>query len=178
MPVENERKYVLSLDSPEIVFSELASAKKNIEQSYLICMKKQSARIRKSQIFYPNGNVKYSFTFTFKQDVANKTIEVETDITKQDYLLLKKESCLSFNKTRYEIDNWEIDYFKLNGETYFIQAEIELPENCRKPNQIHPIIQKHLLHVVKRGDGRFSSKKLGDMKYAKKLLQTLTKEIE
>lgn len=164
------------MDAPEGAFEKLADVKEDIEQSYLICVKKQSARIRKSQASYPDGTSKSTFTFTFKQDIGNKTIEVETEIISQDYLLLKQGALLTFTKVRYDIDDWEIDYFKFNGKTYFVQAEIELPEDCHKPKTIHPLVQKHLLHVVKRGDGRFSSKKLGDVKYAKKLLQTLLME--
>lgn len=127
-------------------------------------------------MIYQFDKIETKFTFTFKQDVNKKTVEIETEITLQDYLLLKEQAFLSFTKTRYVIENWEIDFFKSEGEIYFVQAEIELPENCKKPKRIHPLVKENLLHIVKRGDGRFSSKKLADVKYAKKILQNLKME--
>lgn len=150
----------------------MSKVKKNIEQSYVECLKKQSIRIRKSQNTYLSGESEVIYTYTFKLDV-NKIIEIETEISFEDYLLLKRNSCLTVVKTRYEIDDWEIDFFKTGGGVYFVQAEIELPESQKAPEEIHPLVKKYLIHSVDIGDNRFTSKKLGNIKYAKNLLRNL-----
>jgi CYTH domain-containing protein len=176
MPIENERKYVLRLDTPEKAFSDVADTVEDIEQMYLMFGKRQSVRIRKTLIFYPNKYCEWKSSFTFKQDIGKKTVEVETPLSREDYDLLKREAILKFRKWRYRIGDWEVDFFKSGDKTYFVQAEIELSENKRKPDELHPLVQENLIHVVKRGDGRFSSKKLGDAKYARRLLDTLLLE--
>ena len=140
--------------------------------------KKQSVRIRRTLVFYrkPEKYCEWKCSFTFKQDIGKKTIEVETTLDPEDYSLLKREAILKFKKWRYRIGDWEVDFFKKGDKTYFVQAEIELPEHKRKPDKIHPLIQENLIYVVKRGDGRFSSKKLGDAKYAQRLIQSLLLE--
>jgi len=174
MPIENERKMVLRLDTPERDFEEVANQVEHIEQIYLMIGRKQSIRIRRTLVFYSNKHCEWKSYFTFKQDIGKKTVEIETKITPEDYNLLKREAILKFNKWRYKIDNWEVDFFKDgNSKTYFVQAEIELPEGKKKPEIILPLIKEHLLYTVKRGDGRFSSKKLGDAKYARRLLKVL-----
>lgn len=174
MPIENERKIILRPDVSETIFSEVANSLEIIEQSYLMCGKKQSARIRKTLISYPASNQSdLKFSFTFKQDVGKKTVEIETPIDISDYNLLSREASLVVNKNRYRINDWEIDFFKKNNIIYFVQAEIELPDGIKKPKEIHPLVQENLIYIVKRGDGRFSNKKLGDIFYAKKLLQLL-----
>jgi len=181
MPIENERKYVLRLNTSEKKISEASDFMEDIEQVYIMVGKKQSARIRLIRLFRPDNWVEFKYTFTYKQDVGKKTVEVETPLDPQDYLMLKKDAILKFRKRRYKIGGWEIDFF-IDGapgeicKTYFVQAEIELPEHRRKPKEIHPLVKENLLHAVKRGDGRFSSKKLGDMKYARRLLQSLLLE--
>jgi CYTH domain-containing protein len=78
-------------------------------------------------------------------------------------------------KIRYNIKTkegvWEVDYFKDNGENYFCLAEFEMPENKKEPKTIPEIIKKHMLFKVSEFDKRFSSRKIADIKYAKKLLK-------
>jgi CYTH domain-containing protein len=175
MPIENERKYVLRLDAPESDFWTQAPVTENIEQIYLMFNKKQSLRIRESMLT-ENGWLQWKYKMTFKQDVNKKTVEVETTLDRRDYELLGKNAILKFKKVRYHIEGWEVDFFKKNGKTYFVQAEFEMPEGKKKPDKIPDLIQQNLIHVVKRGDGRFSSKKLGDHKYAQRLMNTLLLE--
>jgi hypothetical protein len=49
----------------------------------------------------------------------------------------------------------------------------EIPKNQKKPKKIPKLIQEELIHVVKRGDKQFTSRKLCDVKHAQKLLKTL-----
>lgn len=176
MPIENERKYVLRLETPEKEFGKIADFVEDIEQIYLMYGKKQSVRIRKSLLFRPDKYVEFKYKMTFKQDVGRKTVEIETPISPEDYDMLGKQSLLKFRKWRYRVDEWEVDFFKLKDKVYFVQAEIEMPEDQKKPETIHPLIQENLIHAVKRGDGRFSSKKLGDAKYAQRLMNSLLLE--
>ncbi len=176
MPIENERKYVLQLDSPEEAFSQASDFTEHIEQIYLVCGKKHSTRIRKSIIYRPKRHVEIKYSFTFKQDIGKKTVEVETHLDEEDYKLLSRASIIKFTKWRYRLGNWEVDFFKDQDKTYFVQAEIELPIKKKKPKAIHPLVKEHLVYAVKRGDGRFSSKKLGSPRYAQRIMQTLLLE--
>lgn len=178
MPIENERKYVLNIDTPENIFMENADSFEEIEQIYLMCDKKQSIRIRKSIIFKTKTKPEIKYTFTFKQDVNKQTVEIETVIDKKDYDMLSKEYVSKLKKIRYRLGNWEVDFFKKNDITYFVQAEIELPEEEKKPKEIPSLILQYIIHYVKKNDGRFSSKKLGDFRYAKQIMQTLLVEIQ
>jgi CYTH domain-containing protein len=176
VPVENERKFVLKLETPEKEFGKVADFVEDIEQVYLMCGKKQSIRIRKSLLFRIDKYVEFKYKMTFKQDVGKKTVEIETSISPEDYEMLNKQSIMKLRKLRYRVGDWEVDFFRLKEKTYFVQAEIEMPENKKKPDTIHPLIQNNLIYVVKRGDGRFSSKKLGDAKYAQRLMDSILLE--
>lgn len=172
MPIENERKYVLRLNVSEGVFHDTADSVEDIEQVYLISGKKQSLRCRK--ITSVKGkDIELAYNMTFKQEVDKKVVELETDIEARDYKLLRKVSTSILQKTRYRIGEWEVDFFKSDGRTYFVMAEIEMPENQKKPNSIPKLIKENLVHVVKRGDKRFTSKKLCDVKHAQKLITSL-----
>ena len=160
-------------DTPEKVFNDPADFVEDIEQAYLMVGKKKSVRIRKVVVFRKDGYCEWKYNFTFKQDVDKKTVEVETPLSREDYDLLVQGAVLKFRKWRYHLGDWEVDFFKEGNKTYFVQAEIELPEGVRKPSEVHPLVKEHLVHTVKRGDGRFSSKKLGNISYAKRLLQLL-----
>lgn len=172
MPIENERKFILCLNTDEKVFSKAANFIKEMEQFYLISGKNQSLRCRKTSSFVDN-QVTIEHTMTFKQEVGKKVVEVETHISERDYRMLKTKSQSILKKIRYCIESWEVDFFKTDKVTYFVQAEIEMPENQKKPKKIPKLIQEKLIHVVKRGDKRFTSRKLCDVKHAQKLLKTL-----
>lgn len=175
MPIENERKYVLRLETLEKRFNDAADVIEDIEQIYLMCSKKQSLRIRRTFVFQ-DERCQNKYTLTFKQDVGKKTVEIETQLDHHDYKLLSKNAISRLTKLRYRIDDWEVDFFKSDNQTYFVQAEIEMPEGQKKPKSIPPLIRDNLVYIVKRGDGRFSSKKLGDSKYAQRLINHLLLE--
>lgn len=174
MPIENERKFVLRLNVSEGIFHDAADSVEDIEQVYLISGKKQSLRCRK--VTKVRGkDIELVYNMTFKQEVDKKVVEVETDIDARDYRLLKKASTSVLQKTRYRIGEWEVDFFKSDGKTYFVMAEIEMPENQKKPDSIPTLINENLVHVVKRGDKRYTSKKLCDVKHAQRLYLSLFK---
>lgn len=178
MPIENERKYVLRLNVSEGVFHDAADGVEDIEQVYLISGKKQSLRCRKITRVKDHGKIELIYNMTFKQEVGKKVVEIETDIDARDYKLLKKSATAVLQKTRYRVDDWEVDFFKADGKTYFVLAEIEMPENQKKPHSIPTLINENLVHVVKRGDKRFTSKRLCDVKHAQQLISSLKGKVK
>lgn len=140
----------------------------HIEQSYLLRNRDGlTVRIRKQR--NRKGRVKH--VFTTKQRVDDKVIEIEKKISEADYSALHKTSTGRLTKIRYVVDGWEIDFFKNGLETYFVMAEIELADGALQPDRLHPFVNEYLLYAVPKEDGRFSSKKLSDVGYAKKLLE-------
>lgn len=161
---ENERKYVLSIETNENLIAEIAGKILKIEQGYL-----GNARIRKSV------NHKEKYYITFKQNFRDKIIEIEDRISEEDYEELATEASSWTRKTRYYIGGWEVDFFKYNAKNYFIMAEIELPDGVNEPYGIPSFITTNLTFVVPRNDSSFSSKKLSDPTYAQKMLETIEK---
>lgn len=169
MPIENEIKYLLDLNSKlESKIGKLTKKQYYIEQSYV----GKSGRIRLQRDRH--GEIKRFFTF--KQIVENETVEIEKKIDFVDYELLSKVSTSLVKKTRYDVDGWEIDFFKVGLETYFVMAEIELPRGVKEPSGLPDFIKDNLIYVVDQNDLRFSSKKISDVEYAKKILEEIKKE--
>lgn len=165
MPIENEKKYIMNFHCESIV-SNNSTKKTNIEQGYLVRKDGLTVRIRKSTDKYDTH-----YCFTLKQRVDNKIVEIENEISKKDFNLLATKASAWVQKDRYYLDgNWVVDFFR-NKELYFVMAEIEMPEDVEEPDFIHPIVAQNLIYAVKKEDSRFSSKKLSDMEYAKKLLK-------
>lgn len=166
MPIEFELKYIINLRHDlEDEIKTLAAGFVNIEQSYLL--KKGAIRLRKS---YNERLLNYDMTF--KHRVNGQTVEIETGIEKTDYDMLYEQSRFRLTKTRYYLDEFEIDFFKKNKETYFCLAEVEL-ENKQEPDFIPKIILDNLLLSVNIDDNRFSSRKLSNRFKAEKLLKDL-----
>jgi CYTH domain-containing protein len=168
MPVENENKYVLTM-SPKFEKKIRKMTKRwyYIEQSYLVRSKGSTVRLRMER----NRKDKICYILTVKQKVDEKIIEVEKKINSKDYLELSKAAEGWLTKIRYVIDGWEIDFFKSGDETYFVMAEIEMPDGMVEPEFVPDFIQDNLIYQVPREDFRFSSKKLSDIEYAKNLFE-------
>lgn len=166
MPIENERKYLLNINSLDEI-SNISSTKLEIKQGYL----SKEARIRQV-----NDEIT-SFYFTYKQLIDNNLIEVETEISEKDFLTLWKSISKKhkLEKIRYKIDQCEIDYFYNNGKVYFAMAEIELPENQEEPTAIPDFIKKHVIHNVAKHDIRFCNANL-TLKKSKKLYKEFKNE--
>lgn len=169
MPIENERKYLLNIDSLEEI-SNLSSKKSNIKQGYL----SKKARIRKIRYSYSSDVFYY---FTYKKLIDNNLIEIETKISAKDFDVLWNSISEKhkIEKFRYQIDNWEIDYFYSNKKVYFALAEIELPEQQENPSEIPIFIQKHIIHSVAKHDIRFCNANL-TLKKSKKLYKEFKNE--
>ena len=168
MPIENERKFILRLDVDEQHYADLADRILQLEQGYL-CRNDLTVRVRSST------NKKTRYYLTVKHTIDGKVIEIEKKISEADYKSLATVAKGWVRKTRYVIDDWEIDFFKTDGHTYFVMAEIELPDDVDEPTVIPDIVSDVLLHGVVRGDNRFSSKKLSDVAYAEGLITEITR---
>lgn len=166
MPIENERKYLLNINSLDEI-SNISSTKLGIKQGYL----SKNARIRqvKDEIV--------SFYFTYKQLINNNLIEIETEISAKDFVALWRsiKKKYKLEKVRYKINEWEIDYFYNNGKVYFAMAEIELPENQEGPTTIPDFIKKYVIHNVAKHDIRFCNANL-TLKKSKKLYKEFKNE--
>jgi len=143
-----------------------------IEQAYLFRGKGLTVRIRKQR----DRNNKEIQVLTTKQRVGARIIEIEKRISIEDYDEMSKvaEGCLK--KVRYVLKGWEIDFFKDSSETYFVMAEIELPDGVESPDRLPKFITQNLLFEVPLNDCRFSSKKLSDVEYAKALLEEVVRQ--
>lgn len=161
--IENEVKYVLSLDSN----IEDNIKKSIIKQGY----DKNGARVRDQ-----NGIC----TFNYKMKNGDFIEEFEMQITREEF-----ERCYEFcsnnlEKTRYTIkdeysNTWDIDFFNSNDEIYFVMAECEMIDPHKEyPDKLIPFVEKNCIYQVPRADSRkFSSRKLSDVGYAKKILEEL-----
>lgn len=177
MPTENELKFVLNIES-ESQFAGMAKNKKEIRQGYLAFSKGISVRIRDTN--------SEKFEICMKHKVQNRVIEIEKVIDQRDFEDLWSVSVNRLEKIRYlvyfkdkdsEKHLWEVDAFKdHHHHTYFLMAEHEMPEEQESPSFIPDMIFDNLLFAVPKEDDRFASKRLADVRHAKKLNQQLSKE--
>lgn len=162
MPTENEKKYVLDLNTEE-KFEKLAESKNPILQGYLFSSKGTSLRLRK---------MKNKHYLTLKSTVNGRVVEIENQIDERDFNDLWTQCMNKLEKIRYIVSDkhgqqWEIDFFKdHNGVNYFALAEFEMPEGQLAPLFVPRFIKENLLFEVPLTDCRFASKLLADIRYA------------
>lgn len=179
MPTEHEFKYVISLElTKEYTEDQLkvvCSEHRAIEQGVLLHGPGSYLRIRRSTT---KAGVQNFMTFKLKD--ADRTIEVEQPLDVRDAADLWRRCYFKLKKDRYiYAENglkWEIDLFKDGDRVYFILAEVELPEDAPRPKKMPAFLKRHLLYEVPLTDDRCSNKRLGDVEYASKLYEQLTKQ--
>jgi CYTH domain-containing protein len=171
MPTENEAKFVLRLEGEDEIAA-VCDRWEPIRQGYLYAAKGMSHRVRAAGVSKP----KYSMTF--KKNARSRTVEVETDLDARDFddlwgdtiqRLYKVRHYLRYRSLLYEIDSFK-DYL---NRTYFLMAEVEMPEGNDPPEILPPILTKHLLFRVPLTDCKFASKLIADPRYATELYQRL-----
>lgn len=189
MPIEREFKYLLR--SPDELYAKLMGnvsklkARIDIEQGYL----SRGGRIRKRCFTIQNGiaingpiqDVQTQYIFTYKHDLSNQPgcLEIETELTKEDYDLAWGEADHKIVKTRFMIGAvegggvWEIDFFKDEHGIYLALAEFEVPASAGPPDRLHPLVQEHLVFAVPEDDGRFKNRKLCEREKVVKLLKEI-----
>lgn len=174
MPVENELKYVL--DDPtgnlEDWLSSLDIVGYDILQAYLDA----DTRIRQFTSLY-DDSVKW--ILSFKKKIAGKQIEIEAEMTEDDFINLLPTADVILTKRRYKIQTktaeWDIDFLKNKKlGTYFVLAEAEMPDGQTDPGVIPQDIINHMILEVKELSG-FGNKKLSNVKYATNLLKETRK---
>lgn len=164
MPFENERKYVLDISLSEAALG--SWERQDIRQAYLA----GGARIRQA-----NGD----FLFTYKRwiEARKDHLEIETDIAEEDFRTLWECAERRLTKTRYVRQEtgaeWVVDFFKADGKTYFVMAEVEMPATLDNPETMPVVVRDHLTFAVPHGDERFSSANLYDVAFASGLLKQI-----
>ena len=174
MPTENERKWVIALDS-EKAFSEIARPL-HIWQGYPSAVRGMTVRVRRVK-----DGEKETYVFTYKNNTGTRVIEIEQEIDKRDYDDLWNQSLVRMEKVRYKYaapyKGWEVDFFKDHKDkTYFAMAECEMPEGQKEPDKMPKLVKNNLIFAVPANDERFSSKLLADPRYASKLFAGLGKK--
>lgn len=174
MPTENEKKFVLDISCSE-KFLKLKKCKLlDVRQGYLMTGKGMSLRFRSVINKKKNKN---SYFMTFKCNEGSRIVEIEKKIDERDFNDMWKNCMNKVYKTRIVLQGWEIDFFKdHDGNDYFVMAEFEMPEGQEKPENIPLFISQNLVFEVPLNDTRFSSKMISDVRHAKDLYNTLTKE--
>lgn len=196
MSIENERKYVLTLDfkdawnAAEIKWNNEVRHYHSyyMQQGYLHAEKGMTTRVRKSE---------ECCLFCYKKMIpeTNFVVEIEKEITEKDFNYLWTETFQKLRKIRHYVyvsvpfdtwkdsdgelhsNRWEIDFFTDDlDETYFVLAEYEMPEGQLNPDFIPDQIKEYILYEVPKNlQYEFSSLRLADRDYATSLLDKLTK---
>lgn len=180
MPVELEYKFILAEDpNYEARLIKYLSDNKipynihEMEQCYL----KGGGRVRALRTNNTN-NMTYEFCYKEPIKKGEGNIEFELPISEKDFILSKKVSDVILTKNRYKIvlDNfvWEVDIFLNKGESYFNLVEVEFTKEGIEPstNNLPSIIKNNII-LKTLDDDRFTSKKLANVKYAKKLYKNI-----
>ena len=162
--IENEVKYVLNLDCP------IDNAKRSIiYQGY----DSNGARVR-------NQDEKYTFNYKMKNETFIE--EFEIIISKEEFDRCYEHCVVKLKKIRFTIkdefsNTWDIDFFYSGDECYFAMAECEMSNPYKQyPDKILPIVEEYCLYAVPRDDTRkFSSRKISDVDYAKKMMKDIKK---
>ncbi len=173
MPVENERKFVLH-DPRGGLESVLAGARPPVRRTAIRQAYLDTAGLRIRR-FERDGAV--SHIFSYKRPVDGVMVEIEREIEPIDFERLWKLRHETLEKVRYSIPAgdcmWDIDFFKDAGRTYFALAEVEMPEGREEPPPPPAILEPYIEFLVARDDERFSSKKLADPAYARRMALAL-----
>jgi CYTH domain-containing protein len=172
MPIENERKFVLTNDGQ--LEPRLAQApgvtRGLIVQAYL---ETPGVRLRVVEV----GDRRHHI-FSYKRPVDGHTVEIETYISEDDFRRLWKLRKETLQKVRYSWPDgrfgWDVDFFKTtDGSTYFAMAEVEMPEGDVQPPPPPPRLAPHVIFAVPYTDPRFTSKRLADRQHAEGLMDEI-----
>ena len=131
IPIETERKFLIRY--PEKIISDDAVQKKELTQTYLVCEKGLTDRVRKTVC-----NGKTIYVRTQKRRISNlSAFEEEIDLSKKEYEKLLENADKSLhpiNKTRYVIPymehNIEIDVYPFWDDRAVMEIELKSEEEA------------------------------------------------
>jgi hypothetical protein len=182
--IENEIKYVLK--DPKGLIENLEIMMENKECIYKISKIKikqgyldSRARLRHSII-----DNKDDYKFTYKYILCDKLYELETKVNDIYFESLWIKTTDRLLKTRYSFQDmeahWDIDFFFNEKKAmYFSMAEAEIPDGMSDPERIPNFLSNHIVFKAPRLDENFTSKKISNIEYGKKLYEeTLEKSNE
>lgn len=176
MPIENERKYILSLTPEHIngLICDYGGIHQHIRQAYV-----DGARIR--GVEYRGGPPGEEYSFTWKKRRADGSrLEIETELSQEDFDELWQVANKVITKDRIKIKGygvtWDID-FLFSGEYifnshYLTIAEVEMPEGTDLPNVTPDFIKDSLLYLVPRNqDHKWVNPNLTDPEKVRRMLK-------
>ena len=116
--------------------------------------------------------------FTFKRPVDGQVVEIETELSAQDFARLWKLRRETLQKVRYSWPDgrfrWDVDFFKTgDGCTYFALAEVEMPEHERTPPPVPARLASYVLGLAPEGDPKYTSKRLSSQTHAEDLMREI-----
>jgi CYTH domain-containing protein len=172
MPTENERKFVLRNDKE---LERLLSQAPGVTRSLIVQAYLDTPGIRIRAIESDGEVVR---VFTFKRPVDGQVVEIETELSAQDFARLWKLRQETLQKVRYSWPDgrfrWDVDFFKTqDGSTYFALAEVEMPEHVRNPPPVPPRLAGYVLGLAPEGDPKYTSKRLSSQAHAEHLMQAI-----
>lgn len=190
MPIEREFKFILH--SPEKVLEKVlrdasCTGNADINQGYL--SKGGRVRSRKwwmkgGQIFYDSPALaKIEYIFTYKHDLSSQpgVLEIETELSEDDFKLAWADADHKIVKARYLLTGegkqvWELDFFRDSQGNYLALAELEVPADSGPPDRLHPLVEEFLLYTVPEGDSRFANRRLCTREKVEVLLQEIAQQ--
>lgn len=184
MPIEREFKFVLeNVEGLEEEIRSLPHLGFDIQQGYLAGGGRIRSRIV-SSVFgrrLEELNTKSEFFFNYKHKLSDRPgdLEFECLICQADFDLAWPDAEKRVTKTRYELYDgesglkWEVDFFRSEGQTYFVLAECEVPEHLDVLPAVHPFVSKHLIYAVEESDTRFTNRKLSSPDRVAQLLKEI-----
>lgn len=173
---ENEFNYVLA-DPAGILPRRLAAVagirRYDVLQGYV----DDNARVRRFRDL-DTGAVRHVFSFKRKAARSGKVREIENEIDAETFEDLFAESSVRLRKLRYAFEeagvHWDVDVLlsRKGGKPYFVKAEAEVgPEVAEAPGPCATIAPCVIAVPGKRKG--FSSRRLADEDYARRLLKGL-----
>lgn len=168
MPIENEYKFPLN-DPDGLLERSLGLhpdfQKVDIRQGYL----RKGCRVRE----WREGPTE-RFIFSYKQRVDDDIIEIETDISRDDFTRLWRVIEKPIEKVRFKKTDadavWDVDFLKHRGVTYFALAEVELPADVREVPRVLDLLKGYALGRMERHCKALTNKRLSDPRYAAQVM--------
>lgn len=152
MPVENERKYLLSLmpDYIERLVEDYDGRLRTINQAYV-----DGARIRSIDCPW-GGRTEYKFTWKSRRPDGSR-LEIERVLSKKDFddLWSRSKNMITKQRVSISIENilWDVDFLyksDIKKDHYLTIAEAEMPEGWDEPNNLPNFVRQNLLYLVPR----------------------------